>query len=386
MRTDCRTVNSFMRKIKMDFSCGLYTINMKFWTPFSCTFISYCICNFIPNEDINNQEKDDEISLIDLFAVLLRRKWLIIIITMLAAIGVVLYSVISLKLPPEKSYLPNTYTVTANMLIKDNNGSSSANLSGAAGAAASLMGINLSGGGSSTSSLVLYLTSSNPFYDAIAEKFDLYTKYKFEKSPVANTRQALQKVISTNFDTNSGVFSISFKDIDPQFGVEVINFSVDWLSNKLEELGVDNNIITKENLEKNLDISWNQILKLTKEISDLQDKVAQGRVVWTKDFTIEQNRIELELSAQKSVYTQLKSQLELLKVQMQTETPQFQILERPSVPDMKSGPSRGKLCIIVTFAAFFVSIFLAFLLNAIENIKKDPEAMAKLSSHKKSKK
>lgn len=340
----------------------------------------------IPNEDINNQEKDDEISLIDLFAVLLRRKWLIIIITMLAAIGVVLYSVISLKLPPEKSYLPNTYTVTANMLIKDNNGSSSANLSGAAGAAASLMGINLSGGGSYTSSLVLYLTSSNPFYDAIAEKFDLYTKYEFEKSPVANTRKALQKVISTKFDSDSGVFSISFNDIDPQFGVEVINFSVDWLSNKLEELGVDNNIITKENLEKNLDISWNQILKLTKEISDLQDKVAQGRVVWTKDFTIEQNRIELELSAQKSVYTQLKSQLELLKVQMQTETPQFQILERPSVPDMKSGPSRGKLCIIVTFAAFFVSIFLAFLLNAIENIKKDPEAMAKLSSHKKSKK
>lgn len=340
----------------------------------------------IPNEDINNQEKDDEISLIDLFAVLLRRKWLIIIITMLAAIGVVIYSVISLKLPPEKSYLPNTYTVTANMLIKDNNGSSSANLSGAAGAAESLMGIKLSGGGSSTSSLVLYLTSSNPFYDAIAEKFDLYTKYEFEKSPVANTRKALQKVISTKFDSDSGVFSISFNDIDPQFGVEVINFSVDWLSNKLEELGVDNNIITKENLEKNLDISWNQILKLTKEISDLQDKVAQGRVVWTKDFTIEQNRIELELSAQKSVYTQLKSQLELLKVQMQTETPQFQILERPSVPDMKSGPSRGKLCIIVTFAAFFVSIFLAFLLNAIENIKKDPEAMAKLSSHKKSKK
>ena len=50
---------------------------------------------------------------------------------------------------------------------------------------------------------------------------------------------------------------------------------------------------------------------------------------------------------------------------------------------MKSGPSRGKLCIIVTFAAFFVSVFLAFLLNAIENIKKDPEAMAKLSQRKK---
>ena len=337
------------------------------------------------NLDINQKDsssnKNDEISLIDLFAVLLKRKWMIFIITMIAAVFIVVYSIISLKLPADKSFLPNEYTVTANMLIKDS--SNSPSMSGAASAAASLMGINLNGGGTSVSSLVVYLTSSNPFYDAIAQQFDLYTKYDFKKSPIANTRNVLKKVVFTDYDEGSGVFSISCKDIDPEFAVQVVNYGVDWLSNRLEELGVDTNIITKENLEKNLDISWNEILKLTKEMSDLQDKVAQGQVVWTKDFTIEQNRIELELSAQKSVYTQLKSQLELLKVNMQTESPTFQILERPSIPDMKSGPSRGKLCIIVTFAAFFVSVFLAFLLNAIENIKKDPEAMAKLSQRKK---
>ena len=337
------------------------------------------------NLDINQKDtssnKNDEISLIDLFAVLLKRKWMIFIITMIAAVFIVVYSIISLKLPADKSFLPNEYTVTANMLIKDS--SNSPSMSGAASAAASLMGINLNSGGTSVSSLVVYLTSSNPFYDAIAQQFDLYAKYDFKKSPIANTRNVLKKVVFTDYDEGSGVFSISCKDIDPEFAVQVVNYGVDWLSNRLEELGVDTNIITKENLEKNLDISWNEILKLTKEMSDLQDKVAQGQVVWTKDFTIEQNRIELELSAQKSVYTQLKSQLELLKVNMQTESPTFQILERPSIPDMKSGPSRGKLCIIVTFAAFFVSIFLAFLLNAIENIKKDPEAMAKLSQRKK---
>lgn len=340
--------------------------------------------NINVNKKDSSSENNDEISLIDLFAVLLKRKWMIIIITMLAAVFVFVYSVISLKLPPEKSYLPNEYTVTANMLIKDS-GSSGPSLSGTASAAASMMGINLSSGGSSVSSLVLYLTSSNPFYDAIAQQFDLYTKYEFKKSPVANTRNALKKVISTNYDADSGVFSISFKGIDPEFAVQVVNYSVDWLSNRLEELGVDTNLITKENLEKNLDISWNEIIKLTRQIADLQDGVAQGKFVWSKDLTIEQNKLELELSAQKSVYTQLKSQLELLKVNMQTETPSFQILERPSIPDIKSGPSRGKLCIIVTFAAFFISVFLAFLLNAIENIKKDPEAMAKLSQGKKTK-
>ena len=87
----------------------------------------------------------------------------------------------------------------------------------------------------------------------------------------------------------------------------------------------------------------------------------------------------LELEAQEQVYKQLKTQYELLKVEMASETPVFQILEHAEVPDRKSAPSRGMLCIIATFAAFFMSVFIAFALNAIENIKRDPEAMKKLS-------
>ena len=81
-------------------------------------------------------------------------------------------------------------------------------------------------------------------------------------------------------------------------------------------------------------------------------------------------------------FAQLKAQYEMLKVTMASEQPVFQILEYAEVPDQKSKPSRGMLCIIVTFAAFFVSVFLAFLLNALENIKKDPVAMAKLKKKK----
>ncbi|MDR2245914.1 MAG: lipopolysaccharide biosynthesis protein, partial [Treponema sp.] len=38
----------------------------------------------------------------------------------------------------------------------------------------------------------------------------------------------------------------------------------------------------------------------------------------------------------------------------------------------------GLICIIVTFAAGFFAVFLAFVLNALSNIRNDPEAMAKL--------
>jgi ABC-type phosphate/phosphonate transport system permease subunit len=40
------------------------------------------------------------------------------------------------------------------------------------------------------------------------------------------------------------------------------------------------------------------------------------------------------------------------------------------------------LCIIITFAGFLISVLLAFVLDAIDNIKKNPVAMAKLKGTK----
>ena len=41
---------------------------------------------------------------------------------------------------------------------------------------------------------------------------------------------------------------------------------------------------------------------------------------------------------------------------------------------------RLKKLIIVTFAAFFIFVFIAFLLNAIDNIKEDAEASDKIKT------
>jgi LPS O-antigen subunit length determinant protein (WzzB/FepE family) len=62
---------------------------------------------------------DDEIFLIDLFAVLWWRKVTILVITLAAAAGIAAFSVASVVLPPESSPLPNVYTPMAIMLIND---------------------------------------------------------------------------------------------------------------------------------------------------------------------------------------------------------------------------------------------------------------------------
>ncbi|MDR3115925.1 MAG: lipopolysaccharide biosynthesis protein [Treponema sp.] len=327
--------------------------------------------------------QDDEISLIDLFAVLWHRKVMILVISFTAMLGVVAFSIVSLVLPTETSPLPNTYTPTALMLI--NNTTSSGNAMSAAlgatglGGLAGLAGVST---GPTFSELALYLMGTNTLLDAVVDEFDLITKYKIKKSPRAESRKALKKQLTAEYDEKSGVFSVSYTDTDPVFARAMVNFCVLFLEKRFAEIVVDKNKLEKENLETNIANTYKEIQNLEQEFHKLEYAVISGgRFGTIPAITLEQNRITMELETQKQVYTQLKVQYELLKVTMSSERPVFQILEMAEVPDQKSGPSRGMLCIIVTFAAGFFSVFLAFVLNAIANIRKDPEAMAKLRGH-----
>jgi uncharacterized protein involved in exopolysaccharide biosynthesis len=329
------------------------------------------------NEELN--KNDDEISLIDLFAVLLKRKVMIISICIIAAVGAVAYSVLSLVLPSEKSPLPNVYKPQALLLIKESGSSgglSSMLSSSGLGGLASLAGVSV-GGGATNSKLAIYLVGTDSMLDTIVDEFNLIERYKIEKSPRTSSRQALKKKLQAVADEESGVISISFEDTDPVFARDVVNFAVYYLENRFDDMGIDDSKLKKENLEKNIAASYEEIKNLEIEMQKLGRSIS----IWSPNqssVTLETTRLEIELEAQKEVYTQLKVQYELVKLELSSEMPIFQILEVAEVPDMKSGPSRGLICIIVVFAAGFFAVFLAFVLNAIENIKKDPEAMAKL--------
>ena len=333
--------------------------------------------------EIENSTSEDEIDLLDLVSVLLQRKWLIIGITVAAMFFVIAYAALSIILPPETSYLPNEYTPKAHMLINDSSSSgggiSSMLASSGLGGLASLAGVNVPSG-STYSALAVYLAGSNSFLDSVVDHFNLVERYKIKKSPRAESRKAVMKNLSASFDDKAGVLSVSFTDIDPDFAKSVVNYCVAYLETRFTEMGLDKNQLQKENLEVNIKHAYDEILRLEAESQKLDRSAAMGAYTSNgSSLILESTRIRRELSAQEAVYTQLKTQYELLKVQMASESPIFQILEYAEVPDQKSGPSRGMLCIIVTFAAFFGSVFLAFVLNALENIRKDPSAMAKLS-------
>ena len=78
------------------------------------------------------------------------------------------------------------------------------------------------------------------------------------------------------------------------------------------------------------------------------------------------------------IYTALRSQLETTRIEERDNSERFQIIEEAEIPEVKAGPSRGKICIIVTLSAFFFTVFLAFILEYFDRVKADPTESAKL--------
>lgn len=267
------------------------------------------------------------------------------------------------------------------MLINDassSGGKAAALLSSSGlGSLAALAGVNV--GGSTYSALAVYLTGTNSFLDAVVDEFDMIKRYEIKKYVRSESRKALKKKLKAEYDEKSGVFSLSFTDRDPEFAQRVVNFCVDYIGKRFEEMQLDQNKLQKKNLEENIANTYREIVKLEEQSRQLEYSVSNGRSAASiPSIMLEATRIKREISAQEAVYTQLKTQYELVKVQIASETPVFQVLELAEVPDQKSGPSRGLIVIVSSFAAFFFFVFFAFVIESLDNIKKDPEAMAKL--------
>lgn len=322
----------------------------------------------------NDAVDGDEISLLDLFAVLLKYKKLIIINTLFAAVFVVIYSLISIKLPPEKSFMPNVYTASASMLINDVSKQSNLIPSGLS----DLAGMAGVSGTSSYGNLAVYMASTNSFLDAIVDRFDIIKKYEIKQSPRTSSRKIIKSSLKVKLDKDSGVFSISFTNIDPVFAQAVVQYTVEYYEKRFIEIGLDKHKPELKDLADLIETSLKGIKDAEDKVQNLERNVSYVNANNLPAVSKEIAHARREVAVQEQIYANTKAQYELLKVKMQSEKPLFQILELPEIPEQKSGPSRGKLCIIVTFAVFFLSIFMAFLLNAIKTIKNDPNAMSKL--------
>jgi len=392
-------------------------------------------------EKTATKDEGDEISLIDLVAKLWKRKNLIVIITVMAALLSVLYAVRK----------PNLFTATSTLLPISN---SSSSLAAQYAGLASMAGISLPVTTSSNPTVKIEaILKSRDFAERLITQENLTSRLVEhpEKikggTPLGVAIASFRKgVFSVSTDTKTSLITVSATTRDPALSAEIANKAVALLQADLQErvLSVSGkNIamleqqVTEQELKvrelqtkmlayqkKNKLVSpqaqsqgglelyqsliqqkigleveisrlgsalsadnpklvavQTQLDAVKKQITDLE-KTGGGvgpSLNETPAAMVEYGNISSELQLATQVYGQLLTSLESQRLQAQTDQVFVDVIDPAVAPEKKSEPARATICVIGTLAGFLVAVLVAFAADAIGKLRSDPEVRAKFA-------
>ena len=370
-------------------------------------------------------------------SILMRYKWFIVIITAAAAVGAVGFSFLTLYLPPEISPLPNFYTANAVLLVQTDDSGMSAlsSVLSSMGLSPGGQGISYADvalevlrsrsfldalveefditekyeivqnirtnsrrailGNSdfsfspATGTLNVMFTDIDPVFarDIVNRMIELLENWFTRWGGSANQRQITlleEKISSVSADIAE--LEQDLESIQLQYGVlsveEIASAQTQMLSElRSQLLAVEMEIRSYTDYSTIEDEALIRLRSQKDTLEDTIDEVERGFTGGKKTMPARENlprlavefaRLQTDLAIQMQIYQSISEQYELLKLSTETGTI-FDILEYAEVPDEKSGPSRGRLSMIVTVMAFAGSMVLALVFNAVKKIWKDPE-------------
>ena len=97
---------------------------------------------------------------------------------------------------------------------------------------------------------------------------------------------------------------------------------------------------------------------------------------------MEYANLTAELEMLTKLYGSLVGSLESMKLQEASEKLFIEVIDPAIAPERKSEPSRSMICVVGTLAGGFLSVLLAFVLDALKKLTSDPEVRNKFTSAK----
>lgn len=301
------------------------------------------------SENNTNTYNEEEISLLDLFAVLLRYRKLIIITTAVAFVLSVLYL---FALPKVLKTQSETDVLVIHTLAVEK----------MAPELSSYLNVDLASlSEREFRDYFNFATTHKPYNIFTDEDKDLTARqYNTAVKKLIDDKKDF--IVSTNRSNNT----ITVTATIPESKVDTYN---DFLK---EYVTVCSELV-EEKVEQAIESAQNNIEEL------MSRNEASEITVSDKADTDLDTKSAKKIQGTSSDLSKLVSMQLAIKTFTDTHTNIISVAAAPFEADAGIGQRRVIKIIIATFAAFFLSVFLAFLLNAIANIKKDPEASKLIS-------
>jgi uncharacterized protein involved in exopolysaccharide biosynthesis len=143
----------------------------------------------------------------------------------------------------------------------------------------------------------------------------------------------------------------------------------------VEELDKVQKKITLSNVREKLSFINNRMITVNEDLVESEEKLKNFRVrnrniEGSPALLLQQDRLIREQGTLNSIYTTLKSQFELKKIEEIGSTKLIQIIDEPVVPIFRTSPKRTKSVINAAFAGFIFSIFFIYFRDFYQDIKK----------------
>lgn len=381
----------------------------------------------IPKEQ-NDTGKEFEINLLDVVIVLAKH---IKLITLLPLVSAVIAAIVAFQ-------TPDIYTADTTFMPPKQESSVSSMMSSLSslGSVSGMLGAATGGGGiSGANDIYVAVLKSRSIQDDIIKRFKLFDVYQTTSLERARQALAFQTVVMASKD---GLIHIQVTDNNPKRAALLANGYVELLLQKNNELALTDASRRRQAAEKEFFEAKNRLgnaesavkqlqektgfitvglqiaalqtmiksterqlaemsvyttpnnpdyIKTRQKLSNLQTEIGKAQagssyVTKAPERILDFTRKTRDLKYAEALYQLALQQLTLAKADESKASSSIQVVDRAVIPEQKSGPFRSRTVLVAAIAALFVSVIIAFSIEAYQRVKSNTDSVAQLKTIK----
>lgn len=172
--------------------------------------------------------------------------------------------------------------------------------------------------------------------------------FELSKEQTAIVKE-INKNVSCDVDKKTYVITINVTDQDPLICATL----ADSVKTRLQKFITDYRTSkARVDLEYNKKLYGEAKLKYDQARNRYAIYADSHRSASSQSAQTKEEELQNEMSMQQQIYQQVVAQLQQAEMKVQEETPAFTTLQSATVPVIKAGPKRAKMCLIFLFIAF----------------------------------
>ena len=196
----------------------------------------------------------------------------------------------------------------------------------------------------------------------------LSRQYRLGKYDVDERFKRASEILQDNIKVSkarlTSIVTLEVRGLEPEFSVDLANTIISE-SDKLQREFKTHQISDKRSfIEERIKDVKKDLESAQEDLKEFREKNRQ--VQYSPALLLEEERLTTEMDVKKEIFSTLKQQFELAKIEEVEEGATVQILDKPVAPYEKSSPKIFLSIFLSIFIGFGLSVVIAYVMDGLE--------------------